>query len=214
MKEKIKYIALFLLVAVVAYNSVYFKKLDEVKAGNTSFNAAKYAKEFWAKKLTPALGKAIETGQLLSVLKTDKDKAFKDYSHALGIGNIKYFLVKGRGIVQSVDENQVVVNVESDFEKPEVFIATEYVFGNAVRDASGTIDINEFANSMDFNNVSAEINKVIREQIIPSFRSKVKKGDRVEFSGAVELNKEHLSMNAMEIVPVSLKIVDKTLITN
>jgi predicted lipoprotein len=207
MRKTIRYAAFFILIAIVAYNSVYFKKLDEVKAGATSFNAAKYAAEFWETKLLPATSKAVETDELLSLLKTDKEKAFADHSHALGIGNIKFFLVKGEGIVESVEENQVLVKIESQYDKPELNIATEYIFGNAVRDASGAIDINEFSNSMDFNNVSAEINKIIREKVIPGFRSKVKKGDRVTFSGAIELNKEHMDLKAIEVIPVSMKIV-------
>jgi hypothetical protein len=43
MRKIIRYAAFFILIAIVAYNSVYFKKLDEVKAGTTSFNAASYA---------------------------------------------------------------------------------------------------------------------------------------------------------------------------
>ena len=208
MKKMVRYGVFLLIVAFLAYNSVYFKKLDEVKAGTASFNARKYAEDFWIKKLTPALEKSAEAGQLLSLLRTDKDKAFKDHAHALGIGNIKYFLVKGTGKVTEVEENQVLIRVESEHEKPEMRIATEYVFGNAVRDASGTIDINEFSNSMDFNNVSSEINKIIREKVIPPFKSKVKKGDVVEFTGAIELNQEHLKLDNIEILPVSLKIKD------
>ncbi|MCF0051841.1 DUF2291 domain-containing protein [Dyadobacter sp. LJ53] len=208
MKKMVRYGVFLLIVAFLAYNSVYFKKLDEVRAGTASFNAAKYAEEFWTKKLTPSLAKSAETGQLLSLLRTDKDKAFKDHAHALGIGNIKYFLIKGTGKVTDVEENQVLIRLESDWEQPEMRIATEYVFGNAVRDASGTIDINAFSNSMDFNNVSAEINGIIREKVIPPFRSKVKKGDVVEFAGAIELNQEHLKLDNIEIIPISLKIRD------
>ena len=208
MKKMVRYGVFLLIVAFLAYNSVYFKKLDEVKAGTASFNARKYAENFWIKKLTPALEKSAEAGQLLSLLRTDKDKAFKDHAHALGIGNIKYFLVKGTGKVTEVEENQVLIRLDSARSKPEMRIATEYVFGNAVRDASGTIDINEFSNSMDFNNVSSEINKIIREKVIPPFKSKVKKGDVVEFTGAIELNQEHLKLDNIEILPVSLKIKD------
>ena len=208
MKKMVRYGVFLLIFAFLAYNSVYFKKLDEVKAGTASFNARKYAEDFWIKKLTPALEKSAEAGQLLSLLRTDKDRAFKDHAHALGIGNIKYFLVKGTGKVTEVEENQVLIRLDSARSKPEMRIATEYVFGNAVRDASGTIDINEFSNSMDFNNVSSEINKIIREKVIPPFKSKVKKGDVVEFIGAIELNQEHLKLDNIEILPVSLKIKD------
>lgn len=202
MPKPIRYLLFVAVIALLAYNSVYFKKLDEVKAGTTAFDAAGYAKDFWEKKLTPGLSKAVDLNALTTLLKTDKEKAFSAHSHALGIGNIRYFLVKGEGIVSDVNENEVKVEVGEG----EVRIATEYIFGNAVRDASGAIDINAFTNSMDFNKVSAEINKLIREKVVPPFKSEVKKGDRVVFHGAIELNREHLQLNHIEIIPVSLQI--------
>ncbi len=207
MPKPIRYLLYVAVIALLAYNSVYFKKLDEVKAGAAAFNAAGYAKDFWDKKLIPGLSKAVELGALTTQLNTEKDKAFDQHSHALGIGNIRYFLVKGQGVVTDVSENEVSVKLADASESGgNVRIATEYIFGNAVRDASGAIDINAFTNSMDFNNVSAEINKLIREKVVPPFKSKVKKGDRVAFQGAIELNREHLQVNDIEIIPVNLQI--------
>lgn len=207
MPKPIRYLLFVAVFALLAYNSVYFKKLDEVKAGAAAFDAAGYAKDFWEKKLTPGLSKAVGLGELITQLKTEKEKAFVQHSHALGIGNIRYFLVKGKGIVTDVSENEVSVTLAGAGENAEnVRIATEYIFGNAVRDASGAIDINAFTNSMDFNNVSAEINKLIREKVVPPFKSDVKKGDYVAFHGAIELNREHLQLNNIEIIPVSLQI--------
>lgn len=202
MPKPIRYLLYVAVVALLAYNSVYIKKLDEVKAGTAAFNAAGYAQDFWDKKLTPGLSKAVDLNALTTLLKTDQDKAFSEHSHALGVGNIRYFLVKGEGVVQDVKENEVTVEMSDR----EVRIATEYIFGNAVRDASGAIDINAFTNSMDFNNVSAEINKLIREKVVPPFRSTVKQGDRVAFYGAIELNRAHLQVNDLEIIPVHLQI--------
>ena len=202
MPKPIRYLLYVAVIALLAYNSVYFKKLNEVKAGTAAFDAAGYARDFWDKKLTPGLSKAVELTALTSLLKTDREKAFNEHSHALGIGNIRYFLVKSEGVVNEVNENEVKVAVGEN----EVRIATEYIFGNAVRDASGAIDINAFTNSMDFNNVSAEINKLIREKVVQPFKTKVKKGDRVAFHGAIELNRGHLQVNDIEIIPISLQI--------
>ena len=208
MEKGIRYIASLLLVALLAYNSVYFRKLDQITTGKNLFNATEYASRFWNEKLPRHTTKAIGIDVLLDLLQTDKDMAFKDYSHALGISNIKYFLIKGSGIVQAVGENQVSLETKSEGRSTQLFLATEYVFGNAVRDASGEIDINAFTNSMDFNNVSAEINRIIRERVIPPFSSKVKTGDRVDFIGAIELNQEHLNTQSIEVIPIELKIKD------
>jgi len=204
--KAIKYIIIVFIVAFIAYNSVYFKKLDEVKASlsQKEFNAPQYAAAFWNNKLIPNLDKAIDLTKLKTMLSSDPAKTFDVYSHALGIGNLRYFLISGKGRIESVNENDVTVMLQADSSKKAVTLATEYIFGNAVRDASGLININEFTNTMDFNNVSAEINKIIREKVLPSFKQSVKKGDVVEFTGAIELNKEHLDLSHVEVVPVQI----------
>jgi predicted lipoprotein len=194
-----KNILIVVIIALVAYNSVYFAKLDEVKTSKATkdFDAKRYADIFWATKLFA--GKAVEINDLMAELKTDPTKAFDNYSHALGIGNLRYFLVKGKGKITKIDSDYV--------EADNYRIATEFIFGNAVRDASGLIDINEFTNTVDFNNVSSEINMIIREKVLPEFKSTVAIGDNVEFTGAIELNKEHLQLKSIEVIPVQLKII-------
>jgi predicted lipoprotein len=202
----IKYIITLTVIIVVAYNSVYFKKLDEVKASLSAknFNASAYAQTFWATKLIPNLNKAIDISELTSMLSKDAEKTFDNYSHALGIGNLRYFLVKGKGIITSVSEDDMNVLIQSDSSKQTITLATEYIFGNAVRDATGLININEFNNTMDFNNVSAELNKIIREKVLPPFKQEAKKGNTIEFTGAIELNKEHLNLADIEVIPVTI----------
>lgn len=80
------------VVLLLVYNSVYFKKLDEVKAeASGKFDAAAFAKTFLEKQLTPKLATAPDIDELTALLSTDKNKAFDTYSHATAIGNIRYF---------------------------------------------------------------------------------------------------------------------------
>ncbi|WP_420150314.1 DUF2291 domain-containing protein [Spirosoma sp.] len=207
-KNTLNYAVLLVLIAVVAYNSVYFKKLDEVKAsagttGGSTFNAAAYAQKFWTEKLLPATSNAADLPTLTTLLKTDKAKGFDTYSHALGIGNIRYFLVKGEGKITSVGNDDVSVTLPSG---ETVKVATEYIFGNAARDASGLIKITEFDNTMDLNNVSAELNSIIRKQVVPSFKASAKPGATVKFVGAIELNREYLHLNNLEVIPISVEV--------
>jgi len=203
-----KYIIAIVIIIVVAYNSVYFKKLDEVKAAATAkeFNATQYSQNFWTNKLIPNLNKATDLNQLTAMLSGDATKTFDTYSHALGIGNLRYFLVKGKGEVTAINDNALAVSLKSDTSQQTITIETEYVFGNEVRDATGLIDISEFSNTMDFNNVSAEINKIIRAKVLPKLKA-VKVGSSIAFTGAIELNKEHLNLAQVEAIPVAVNIV-------
>jgi predicted lipoprotein len=85
-------------------------------------------------------------------------------------------------------------------------VALEYIFGNAVRDASGLIDVNDFSNTMDFNNISDEINKIIKERVVPPFKTNVAEGELVEFVGALELNRGNVNLDLIEMIPVKLAI--------
>jgi predicted lipoprotein len=210
LRKYLKYLAAFIVFVVILTNSIYIKKLSDVNAASTTkkFDAEKYASDFWTSKLIPSLNKAIEINALTGLLKKEPEQTFKKYSYALGIGNLKYFMVKGSGMVASVNENSIAIAVTTFRNTNKVSIETEYVYGNAVRDASGIIQMNEFDNTMDFNEVSAEINKIIRTKVLPAFKANVKKGDSVQFTGAIELNQKHLNLVAMEVTPIAIRIIN------
>ncbi|QJD97921.1 DUF2291 domain-containing protein [Mucilaginibacter robiniae] len=203
MKKAVKYIVWLVIIAFVVYNSVYFRKLSEVKAAGKSFDAASYAHNYLNKVLPSAMTKATAVDNLFMQLHSAPAQAFQQHSHALAIGSTRFFLVKGTGQINNIDENSI--GIVTDTGKLALKIATEYVYGNAVRDASGLVDINAFTNTADLNNVSAEINKSIRQQVIPSFKAQAKKGDHVQFTGALELNQAHLNLDDAEIIPVTIK---------
>lgn len=207
MKKFLKYSLALIVVLFVGYHSVYFKKLNEVKASTVEgkVNTAAYSRTFWDEKLPASLSKAIAVPELISLLETNPQKAFASYGKALGIGDLQCFLVKGEGRVKQINENDIVI--QTGTANSTVKIETEYVYGNAVRDASGLINMNEFDNTSDFNEISAGINKIIREEVLPDFKKKVKNGDRIGFIGAAELNRKFLKLDAIEITPVQLKIL-------
>jgi len=203
-KKVIKYVAAIIIVVFIASNSVYFKKLSDVKAAAVKqFDAAKYARNYLKTQLIPFSSTAPPAGELLALLKTKPANAFKTYAHGLDIGNIRFFMVQGRGVVTSVDENDIYVLTR---DKQTIKIAVEYVFGNALRDAPGLININDFTNTMDLNNIAAEVDKIVRTEVLPPFKSVVKKGDTISFVGAFELNQEHINLDKIEVIPVTLKI--------
>jgi predicted lipoprotein len=202
----LKYGIWIIIILFLGYHSVYFKKLEGKSIATVKFDAKKYAQTFWKKKLTPELSKAIELNNLVSLLRTNPNETFDKRSHALGIGNIRFFLVRGEGEITSVSENDITVLVKSDTAQMPAKLITEYVFGNAVRDASGLLNINEFANMNDFNSISEELNNIVRIKVLPPFKSNAKKGMKVQWVGAIELNREHLNLDDIEVIPIETKI--------
>lgn len=203
MSKAMKYTIFALIISVIGYNSVYFKKLSEMKATQKSFDAAAYAKDLFDHRLPPVLAKSVSLDELLSSLKSSADQSFKKYGHSLTIGSSKFFMVKGDGKIEAIDESSVTIRTPQN---NQLKINTEFVFGNDIRDAYGLIKLNDFTNTIDLSNISAEINKIVRTKVIPPFKAAVKKGDHVAFIGAIELNKVHLNLADIELSPVSLAI--------
>jgi len=205
MRKSIKYILWVAVILVVAYSSVYFKKLSDVKAAAAKgFDAAAYANNYFYKQLPPAIAEAPDVDKLIAMIKTDTSAAFKSYGHALAIGTTRYFLVQGKGTIVNIDDNGVWVSTPAG---NTVLLGTEYVYGNALRDASGLVDINKFSNTMDLNNISGAVDKIVRTKILPGIKPQLKKGGIILFSGAAGLNQAHLQLDGMEITPVSIKII-------
>ena len=125
----------------------------------------------------------------------------------MAIGNYRYSLVKVAGTVAVVNEDDIILHVNHADSLMIVKIATEFIYGNAIRDASALLDIKDFSNTTDLNNISEELNKTVRTTVLPSFKKQVKAGDRIEVTGAVEINKEHIRLNEMELLPVRIKIL-------
>jgi len=201
----IRNIVFSLIILIALISSIRIERLDVVreKAGLGKFDASGYAQNFWENELLPNLHESTEITYLLDLLRNDPENAFDTYSRALGIGNIRFFMVQGEGEIRHVGENDITVVILSDAGKDIIKIETEYIFGNAVRDASGRIDLQEFEQTMDFNNVSAEINQIIRDRVLPELKNKAEIGRKISFTGAIEMNKELVDIDQLKIIPVS-----------
>jgi predicted lipoprotein len=205
--KRYRYLLLSIAILVLAYFSIEVKALDEVKQSlAATFDAKAYARDFLDKKLAPVLPQAIGLPELLSKLSQNKDETFEKYSHAVSIGNLRNFLVQGEGKVTEIQENEVLMALNNTEPTQVIHLATEFIYGNSIRDAAGLFDIKNFANSNDINSIAAEINRIIRSEVVPPFRKQVKVGDTVHFTGALELNQARLNTRQLEILPIQLSL--------
>ena len=208
MKKIYKYILIVLAIGLVGYNSVYFKKLSSIKKTTAeNFDAATYSKTLWEEKLPSKLDSAIELTDLIRAVERDPEDAFASHSNALGIGNYRYSLVKLTATAAVINEDEIVLQVAHFDSLLIARLATEFIYGNAIRDASGLVDIRDFTNTSDLNKISEELNKAVRAGVLPSFKQRIRQGDKIEVVAATELNKAHVNFNNLELIPVRLKIV-------
>ncbi len=208
MKKAVKYILVAAVAGLLGYNSIYIKKLDEVQKDTAQkFDAAAFSKKIWAEQMPAKITGAADLTAFIQAVTADKEAALKKYSNALGIGNYRYALIKTQALVSTVNEDEILIQIPVADSVITATLATEYIYGNAIRDASALVDVKDFPNSADLNSISEEMNKIVRSTVLPEFKKAVKKGDRINITAAVELNKEHIKWSGLELLPVSLQIV-------
>ena len=206
-RKAIKYSALFIAIIILVLLSLDITRLDSERRRPVSevFDVEQYVADLWNNQLPAVFSDAAELSYLSRLLREDAGTAFDNYSRKLGISNTYYFYVSGKGTVTDIDGTTVHVNVEGSI---PVELETVYVFGNAIRDGSGLVDIDEFLNMMDFNMVSVYLNRKAKSEVIDPFRREVQPGDVVFFTGATEINRAEGVPERLNVIPVQIETVD------
>lgn len=207
MNKYLKYSLLLLIIALLAYKSVYFKKLNELRSKATeTFDAVAFTKQLWDDKLPGRLDSSIELTSLIKAITTNPDAAFETYSHAIAVGSYRYAMVKTTGQAVQVNEDDLLLQIPFADSLLHVKVATEFVYGNAIRDASNLLQVKDFPKTTDLNRISEELNKRVRTIVLAPFKKVVKNGNTIVVTGAIEINKKHINWNELEIIPVRIQI--------
>lgn len=193
-----KKIAIILIVCFLGYNSVYFKKLSELKNDTSSkTDFTKYADSLYFKGiLKNDSNVSIET--LQEKLNTNKEAAFSEFGNRLSIGNSAYFMVKLTGQITSKNESGFSLKLDNG----QVYnIDTKFIFGNAIRDASKLVKLTDFMTNAEFNKISESLNKLVRENVLPSKLKELQIGNKITGRGV-------LSQSKKEDLPIKITLVD------
>lgn len=196
-----------LAVILVIYLSLDIQNLEKHRAANQPavFNAADYAAKFWNDSLPVSIANATQIGDILKSINQNPEDAFNKFGHKLGISKTWYFMLKGKGRIEQVDPEFLVLALDDN---TKIKIATDFIYGNAVRDGSGKVNINYFLNMTDFNAVSVAINKLVKEKVVSRLRNSAEVGKELEFAGAIEISEENIDLSDLRVLPVSVKISD------
>lgn len=194
-----------IFIAFLGYNSFYFKKLSDIKnQKNLAFDFPKYADSLYYEAILKST-RAVDLDELLLQIQTNVDSAFKTHGNRLGIGNSAFFMVKSHGKVSKIENGKITIALHKG---NSANLETKYIFGNAIRDASGLVKLTDFKTNAEFNKVSEALNTIIREKALPKVVLKIKLADEISFIGALKLSrKESPELN---ILPVQV-ILDREL---
>lgn len=208
MNKWIKYFIGIIILLFLGYNSIFFEKLSKrVSHKGVGMDVVSLAKKVWLEKLPSKVTAAIDIDSLEYMIASSPAQTFTNYTHSLALGNYKYVIVKGHAQVIKVGTDDISIQVQS--RKPfNAFIEMEFIYGNTLRDALGIFKLNDFPNTDDLNNLSEELNKIVKREVVPSLKSSLKTGDNIDFVGAIQLNEAHIHFDGLEIVPLTVKVVE------
>ena len=200
-KYILKYLAAFLAALLVIYLSLDIHRLDSARARPAIevFDVETYVEVLWEDHLPGRLEASVETTRLFRMLEENPDEAFEEYSNKLGISNTHYFFVEGGGLVESVGDESISVYLDDG---RRVELETVFIFGNAIRDGSGIVNIDDFENMMDFNLVSVHLNRKVKREVADPLREQASEGIRIRFTGAAEINRLDMQIDPLKVIPL------------
>ena len=151
--------------------------------------------------MIPGAAQAVDATELLAAVQQDRQAARRTYGRSVGLGGGYYYFIAGTGRVVSVEKNSVGLSLSNGQTQVQVSLETGNIFGNAVRDGTGLLNVNDFPNSQDFNALSSEINRRIEQQVLPALRKAAAVGATVRFAGCAEIVDEDTDLHPLRIVP-------------
>jgi predicted lipoprotein len=108
--------------------------------------------------------------------------------------------------VLAVSDDEIALAITPGTTNAEIVLLAGLVFGNTVRDGTGLLNVNDYPNSQDFNDISAELNKIIETRVLPKLREGVKVGAAVRFVGCAEVADESTDLRPLKLVPIQAEV--------
>lgn len=191
----------------VVFPPFHIRSLKAVREARESqqFDAAAFAASFWKETLLSATEQATDAAMVLEIISSDPKSVRERFGRTVGVSSSYYLFLRGGGRVVSADENAIGLSLSPDGDEAQIVIELGFVFGNAVRDATGLIQASGFPNALEFNEVSAALNSIVETNVLPRLQQIAKVGNRVQFGGCVEVGDEDMDLTPLRLVPILVK---------
>jgi predicted lipoprotein len=195
-------VALVIVAAAVASTRVLSigEAAEASQAG--AFEPADYAAEHFDDDIVPAITEdATELPVLLEALEGGADEA--DYGNSAGSSSAYSFPVTFTGVAGTPAGSILPVTVDGLPEGVVVQVQIgPAINGTAIRDATGTVNFNDFTNQLEFQEVATEFNTLVKEQVLADVDPATIAGKTLTVTGAFT----RVNPALVSVVPVSLEV--------
>ncbi len=131
----------------------------------------RFIETLWTERLPKAAGNAATVDDVLAMAATDASGARRTFGREVGLGGPTFLLLRGRGQVETVQEDECRLVIDGQTQR--VALEIGILVSNAIRDATGLVNVDDFPNSQDFNRLSAELNKRCESEVIGPIRDQL-----------------------------------------
>lgn len=183
------------------FRVVSLKTAVAEKAAAT-FNPTEFAEIFWTNQLLPSVGKATDAATLVQAVQADAAAAKTNYSRTVGMGESYFYFLAGTGRVVAISDDEVSLAIRDHGTNADISLQTGLVFGNALRDGTGLLNVNDYPNSQDFNGISEALNHIVEARVLPELKKQAKVGARIFFVGCAEVDDESTDLKPLKVIPV------------
>ena len=182
----------------------HIRSLKAVRAvaEDQQFNAADFASRFWKERLLPAAEQASDAEAVLERITADPKSVREQFGRTVGVSSSYYLFLRGQGRVVSADENSIGLRLAPDGDEAQIVIELGFVFGNAVRDATGLISASSYPNAQEYNDIAAALNGIVETNVLPQLQHVARVGSRIRFAGCAEVGDEEVDLQPLKLVPV------------
>lgn len=197
-----------LLTVLIVWNGFYIEKLSERKRNKASgFDAKVLAQKIWNEQLPAKLDAAISVQDFLAKTKDNNPASILGLTNSLSIGNIRFAILVAEGTVSDLTEDGCMLELVHEGRKVKIPVELEYVYGNAVRDASGLVKVEDYPISEELNSISENLNSIVRKELLHSLKKDLKEGMRLKLVAAVEMNTAHFRPDIFSFIPLRYTIL-------
>lgn len=178
-----------------------------IEEAQQAFDAASFVEENWEARVLPMVrNDGVDLNTLLAELQTDQEAASATYGHREGTRPYN-FIVQGTGRVLEVDTTSragvLLLDLPPYDGTSEASLQIGPVIrGTALRDALPFITFDQFANQLEYANVSNAMHTRLVETVLAELDLQALTSQEVRFSGVFTLR----SLDAVMITPVEIRV--------
>ena len=173
--------------------------------------AQRYCRDNWESKMLPAIQqKAADAATVLAAASADMNAAGEKYGTRENETSAWNFCLKGKGVVidilngEKASKTRLAVDLSPEDGAADALIQWSSVLKtNAIRDSVGFLKLDDFANQVEFAELTKAFNARIQQDLITKTDATALKGKTISFVGCAALT-QMTGAEDCEILPVQL----------